>query len=211
MGGALNWPKMQLTLSVTVPNDCVRSAAGGSGADYIVRVWLQWCGAALVGLVVSWTQGGSSETVTADWLRLNRLDPHAASSVRSKMLSVDCALAHDTAQDLRPLWKSRFLRGPFFAAVVEVRAPEGMASKRGDAPYRSGECRDWRKVKTEAWPEANRDGGGYSNDQCDAARKREPMITACPAASTSMRERGDRRAHGGLDLSMLLLRVERCC
>src|SRR5215467_361620 len=63
--------------------------------------------------VVSWTQGGSSETVIADWLRLNRLDSHAASSVRSKMLSVDCALAHDTAQDLRPLWKSRFLRGPF--------------------------------------------------------------------------------------------------
>src|SRR5262245_31164903 len=104
---------MQLTLSVTVPNDCVRSAAGGSGADYIVRVWLQWCGAGARRLGRLMDAGGSSETVIADWLRLNRLAPHAASSVRSKMLSVDCALAHDMAQDLRPLWKSRFLRGPF--------------------------------------------------------------------------------------------------
>jgi len=34
---------------------------------------------------------------------------------------------------------------------------EGMASMRRDAPYRSGECRDWRKVKTAAWREANRE------------------------------------------------------
>jgi len=25
------------------------------------------------------------------------------------------------------------------------------------APYRCGECRDWRKVKTAAWREANRE------------------------------------------------------
>jgi len=29
--------------------------------------------------------------------------------------------------------------------------------KRRDAPYRSSECRDWRKVKTQAWREANRE------------------------------------------------------
>ena len=34
---------------------------------------------------------------------------------------------------------------------------EGVVSKRRDAPYRSGECRDWRKVKTAAWREANRE------------------------------------------------------
>jgi hypothetical protein len=26
-----------------------------------------------------------------------------------------------------------------------------------DAPYRSGACRGWRKVKTMTWPEANRE------------------------------------------------------
>ena len=28
---------------------------------------------------------------------------------------------------------------------------EGIVSKRRAAPYRSGECKDWRKVKTEGW------------------------------------------------------------
>ena len=34
---------------------------------------------------------------------------------------------------------------------------EGIVSKRRTAPYRSGECRDWRKVKTAAWREPNRE------------------------------------------------------
>ena len=41
--------------------------------------------------------------------------------------------------------------------VAEQRGLEGIVSKRRDAPYRSGECRDWRKVKTQAWHEANRE------------------------------------------------------
>jgi bifunctional non-homologous end joining protein LigD len=41
--------------------------------------------------------------------------------------------------------------------VAEERGHEGVVSKRRDAPYRSGECRDWRKVKTEAWRETNRE------------------------------------------------------
>jgi len=41
--------------------------------------------------------------------------------------------------------------------VAEKRGLEGIVSKRRDAPYRSGECRDWRKVKTVAWREANRE------------------------------------------------------
>jgi hypothetical protein len=36
-------------------------------------------------------------------------------------------------------------------------------SKRRDAPYRSGERRDWRKVKTLAWREANQDDGDCPN------------------------------------------------
>ena len=34
---------------------------------------------------------------------------------------------------------------------------EGIVSKRRDAPYRSGPSRDWVKVKTAAWHEANRE------------------------------------------------------
>ena len=35
--------------------------------------------------------------------------------------------------------------------VAEERGLEGIVSTRRDAPYRSGECRDWRKVKTPVW------------------------------------------------------------
>jgi hypothetical protein len=35
-------------------------------------------------------------------------------------------------------------------------ASRGVVSKRRDAPYRSGECRDWRKVKTATWRQASR-------------------------------------------------------
>jgi bifunctional non-homologous end joining protein LigD len=41
--------------------------------------------------------------------------------------------------------------------VAEERRLEGVVSKRRDAPYRSGECRGWRKVKTLAWREANKE------------------------------------------------------
>lgn len=34
---------------------------------------------------------------------------------------------------------------------------EGIVSKRRAAPYRSGECRDWRKVKTAAWRVQNQE------------------------------------------------------
>jgi hypothetical protein len=33
---------------------------------------------------------------------------------------------------------------------------EGVVSKRRGTAYRSGDCRNWRKVKTAAWREANR-------------------------------------------------------
>jgi len=41
--------------------------------------------------------------------------------------------------------------------VAEQRGLEGVVSKRRDVPYRCGECGDWRKVKTIAWREANRE------------------------------------------------------
>jgi len=50
-----------------------------------------------------------------------------------------------------------FANGLALLRVAEQRSLEGIVSKRRDAPYRSGECRDWRKVKTVAWREANRE------------------------------------------------------
>jgi len=47
--------------------------------------------------------------------------------------------------------------GQALLEVAERHRLEGVVSKRRDAPYRSGECRDWRKVKTQAWREANRE------------------------------------------------------
>jgi ATP-dependent DNA ligase len=41
--------------------------------------------------------------------------------------------------------------------AAERHGLEGIVSKRRAAPYRSGESRDWVKVKTAAWREANRE------------------------------------------------------
>jgi bifunctional non-homologous end joining protein LigD len=40
--------------------------------------------------------------------------------------------------------------------AAEQRGLESVVSKLRDAPYRSGGCRDWRKVKTLAWREGNK-------------------------------------------------------
>ena len=42
-------------------------------------------------------------------------------------------------------------------AAAEQHGLEGVVSKRRNAPYRSGSCRDWRKVRTTAWRDANRE------------------------------------------------------
>jgi ATP-dependent DNA ligase len=41
--------------------------------------------------------------------------------------------------------------------VAEKQALEGVVSKRRWAPYRSGLCHRWWKVKTDSWREANRE------------------------------------------------------
>ena len=41
--------------------------------------------------------------------------------------------------------------GPKLLQAAERHGLEGIVSKRRDSPYRSGECRDWVKVKTDAW------------------------------------------------------------
>jgi bifunctional non-homologous end joining protein LigD len=50
-----------------------------------------------------------------------------------------------------------FLDGAQLLVTAERMRLEGIVSKRRTAPYRSGACRDWRKVKTVAWREANRE------------------------------------------------------
>jgi len=88
-------------------------------------------------------------------------------------------LLHLDGQDLRPLplterrrwleWLIEHVKVPRLHLVeafddgqallemAERHGLEGVVSKRRLAPYRSGECLDWRKVKTEAWSEANRE------------------------------------------------------
>jgi ATP-dependent DNA ligase len=50
-----------------------------------------------------------------------------------------------------------FADGQELLQVEERHRLEGLVSKRRDAPYRSEECRGWRKVKTVVWREANRE------------------------------------------------------
>jgi ATP-dependent DNA ligase len=49
------------------------------------------------------------------------------------------------------------MRGLALLRAAEEHRLEDVVSKRRDPPYRSGDCRDWRKVKTMAWREANRE------------------------------------------------------
>jgi bifunctional non-homologous end joining protein LigD len=50
-----------------------------------------------------------------------------------------------------------FMDGQKLLNAAEKHRLEGIVSKRRDAPYRSGECNDWLKVKTTAWREANQE------------------------------------------------------
>ena len=50
-----------------------------------------------------------------------------------------------------------FTDGVKLLRVAERMKLEGVVSKRRGTAYSSGDCRDWRKVKTTAWREANRE------------------------------------------------------
>jgi ATP-dependent DNA ligase len=50
-----------------------------------------------------------------------------------------------------------FPDGAKLLASAERMKREGVVSKRRAAPYRSGDCRDWLKVKTVTWREVNRE------------------------------------------------------
>jgi Bacterial protein of unknown function (DUF924) len=52
-------------------------------------------------------------------------------------------------------------KAPTRTAKAERYGLEGVVSKRRAAPYQSGESRDWLKVETAAFREANRGGGSF--------------------------------------------------
>jgi bifunctional non-homologous end joining protein LigD len=55
------------------------------------------------------------------------------------------------------LLSESFSDGAALLLAAEKHGLEGVVSKRRGAAYRSGECRDWRKVKTTEWRKANRE------------------------------------------------------
>jgi ATP-dependent DNA ligase len=68
---------------------------------------------------------------------------------------VSCLLSQ--FDSLVQLHSEAFDDGEALLRVAEKHGHEGVMSKRRDAPYRSGACRGWRKVKTMAWRGANRE------------------------------------------------------
>ena len=102
-----------------------------------------------------------------------------ASSRHHELVFFAFDLLHRDGQDLRPLplieRRRRLARlisrseipclhlveafddGAKLLEAAERMQLEGIVSKRRAAPYRSGESNDWRKVKTVAWREANRE------------------------------------------------------
>ena len=113
---------------------------------------------------------------TADFFRLLKA---AFRSQGGELAVYAFDLLHLNSQDLRPQplierrqFLERLLRrakvpclhlvdafddGQKLLEAAERHGLEGVVSKRRDAPYHSGECRDWVKVKTTAWREVNRE------------------------------------------------------
>jgi bifunctional non-homologous end joining protein LigD len=63
------------------------------------------------------------------------------------------------------LMSKAFDDGPGLLRVAEKHKLEGVVSKKREAPYRSGSCRDWMKVKTAEWKAANRDRGALFGEK----------------------------------------------
>jgi bifunctional non-homologous end joining protein LigD len=68
--------------------------------------------------------------------------------LREAIADLDCppVVASETFDD-----------GAALLRAAEKHTLEGVVSKRRNTAYRSGDCRDWRKVKTTIWREQNRE------------------------------------------------------
>jgi bifunctional non-homologous end joining protein LigD len=105
-------------------------------------------------LHVRWTRPGALHLWAFDLLALNGQDWRQQPLVK-RQDRLQALLERFGCPAVRP--SETFMAGLALLRAAEKRGLEGVVSKRRDAPYRSGDCRDWRKVKTDAWREANRE------------------------------------------------------
>jgi len=103
---------------------------------------------------VRWTRPGAIHLWVFDLLALNGLDWRPRPLVK-RQARLQTLLERFGCPAIS--LSESFEDGLALLRVAEQRGLEGVVSKRRDAPYRSGECRDWRKIKTTAWCEANRE------------------------------------------------------
>src|SRR5262245_37643393 len=113
--------------------------------------------------------GNEVELFSRNGSRFSRRFPRLVSVLRelpAKSVILDGEIVASDAAGMPDFWRL-FLRfespvllhseafndGEALLRVAEKHGLEGVVSKRRDAPYRSGACRGWRKVKTIAWRE----------------------------------------------------------
>jgi bifunctional non-homologous end joining protein LigD len=101
-----------------------------------------------------WTRPGTIHLWAFDLLAFNGRDLRLQPLVK-RQACIQALLERFGCPAISP--SEPFEDGLALLRVAEERGLEGVVSKRRDASYRSGECRDWRKVKTLAWREANRE------------------------------------------------------
>jgi hypothetical protein len=89
-----------------------------------------------------------------DLLALNRKDPRKW-SLEARQERLQALVSRFSCPVL--LHSEAFDDGQALLSVAEKHGLEGVVSKRRSAPYKSGRCRHWSKIKTAAWREANRE------------------------------------------------------
>jgi bifunctional non-homologous end joining protein LigD len=89
-----------------------------------------------------------------DLLELNSRDwgPY---SLEKRQARLDTLLARFDCPAV--LMSKSFNDGAGLLRIAEKHKLEGIVSKKREAPYQSGSCRDWLKVKTAEWKVANRE------------------------------------------------------
>jgi bifunctional non-homologous end joining protein LigD len=105
-------------------------------------------------LHVRWTRPGTIHLRAFDLLAFNGRDLRHQ-PLAKRQASLQALLERFGCPTL--LLSEAFEDGLALLRVAEERGLEGVVSKRRNGPYRSGECRDWRTVKTAAWRVANRE------------------------------------------------------
>jgi bifunctional non-homologous end joining protein LigD len=98
-------------------------------------------------------QGSEFVVYAFDLLHLNGRDLTSLPLIERRQL-LERLLNRATVKCLHLV--DAFTDGQRLLEAAEHHRLEGVVSKRKMAPYRSGECHDWVKVKTTGWREANR-------------------------------------------------------